>query len=337
MKNIKLSFGLIFLMFFNPLKAQEDFDDEQSIYAAASLRYFLQQQVDDEFEPKIFFESEDVEQLWDEANHSEYNSLLQEAKFYYDHNRYEDAKNHLDIAWEQLSVKHPKFDSNSSISKKIRVKIAPFLMPSNHPIKAVLDKIFSTAHVTNNVDTLKEAGFKILRVKDSSFIVVAKHPEAKGYIFKIYPQSENRTRLGKPSWKWLVNRCVGATNIKKLIKKKKIKHFTVPDKWLYPLPPGSQNPVILVATDMHLVGLQKCKVAWLSVGCEQLDELYIILSHGCGSNYLTHNVPYTKEGKFAFIDTEYPKRKINLAKVKLFINPELHSYWDKLVKKGNKK
>lgn len=124
-------------------------------------------------------------------------------------------------------------------------------------------------------------------------------------------------------------------------KKNKIKHFTVPDKWIYPLPPlpaqGVQHAIVLLVKDMNLVSREEIKEAWKThVTPRHLDELYIILSHGCGSNFLSSNVPYTKDGKFTFIDTEYPKRKISLNKVKLYIAPELHPYWDELVKHAKK-
>ena len=50
-----------------------------------------------------------------------------------------------------------------------------------------------------------------------------------------------------------------------------------------------------------------------------------------------NNVPYTQNEKFTFIDTEYPYRDIDLSKVKPYIDPALHAYWDQLVIKGGKR
>jgi len=228
------------------------------------------------------------------------------------------------------------------LNKNIKSKITPYLIPETHPKKVILDNIFSTTRVTSNLETLEQAGFQITHIKDSSFIIVAKHPSLKNYLFKLYLDSDSRTRLNKPSWQWLVDRCRGAQIIRTLIKKKKIKHFVVPKKWLYILPPipaqGTQHLLVLLAEDMRLVSKSETKEAWKTVVTpEHLDELYCILSHGCGSNFLSSNVPYTQDGKFTFIDTEYPHRKINLEKIKLYIDPQLHEYWDNLVKTGNKR
>lgn len=316
--------------------------ESRTLYAVSSLRCHLQHLNEtnkDQFFVK--FEDEDVRELWEEAVHSEYISLIEQAKYYYDRHHYTDALDHLDYTWDRL-LSYQNFDKNPFINKSMKNEIAPYLLPHNHPSTPILDIIFSQSRVTSNIDTIKQAGFKILHVKDSSHIVVARHPAVSNYLFKIYPDEEVRTRLNKPSWKWLVDRCAGVEIIRKLIKKKKIEHFVVPQKWLYPLPPipveGVQHPILLLATDMHLVSRKETKEAWKTkVTKQHLDELYIILSHGCGSNFLSSNVPYTQNGKFTFIDTEYPHRKINLSKVKLYIDPLLHSYWDDLVAKGGKK
>lgn len=218
-------------------------------------------------------------------------------------------------------------------------EITPYILPSNHPIKPVLDEIFGSSRVTANLETLKEAGFKIIYIKESSFVVIAKHPRVKRYIFKIYLDSETRTRLNKSSWEWLLNRCIGAERIEKLIKEEKIKKFIVAKKWLYCTSSSLnkiQHPVVLLATDMKLTSEKETAQAWKTkITTQHLDELYTILSHGYGSNFLCGNIPYTKSGKFAFIDTEYPYRIIDLTEVKRYISPELHAYWDQLILNGN--
>jgi hypothetical protein len=315
-------------------------DNEQALYAISSLRCHLQQ-LNNASDLDIPFSEEDVDQLWIDAENAEFSELLDEAKCYYDQSTYEQAAVHLDSLWNH-ALAYQNFDKNPYIDKSMKKLIAPYLIPEKHPSKPILDAIFSHSRVTSSLDTLKEAGFNILYVKDSSYVIVAKHPLLDKYLFKLYTDNEVRTRLNKPSWKWLVDRCEGAERIRKLIKKKKIKNFVVPDKLIYPLPPiaanGVQHPIVLMVTDMQLVSRDETKIAWRTVVTKKhLDELYIVLSHGFGSNFLSSNVPYSKTGKFAFVDTEYPYRKIGLTKVKLYIDPSLHAYWDELVKKGGKK
>lgn len=321
-------FLLLFSFYSLSLYAEEDL-----LYSISSLYEHIQELKNNKTSEQ--FEDEDIDQLWQDADCHEYRSLLEQAKYYYDHSHYEEAENHLAyLLGHQLA--YPNFDKNPFIQRDMKNEMAPYLLPKTHTMKPILDNIFSTSRVTSSIDTLKAAGFKILYVKEASYIIVASHPQVPGYLFKIYPDTEVRTRLNKPSWKWLLNRCKGAKIIKKIIKKNNIKNFTVPDKWLYPLPPfpaqGVQHPVILLVKDMKLVSGDATKAAWQTVVTKKhLDELYIILSQGSGSNFLSGNVPFTKDGTFTFIDTEYPHRNINLTKVKLYIAPELHPYWDQLI------
>lgn len=236
---------------------------------------------------------------------------------------------------------YPNFSDNPLFTPFMRGETAPFLIPLSHPIKPILDAIFSQSRAIADEKALGEAGFQILYSQESSFIRVARHPALPGYLFKIYLDNEIRIKGGKPGWYWLKERCEGAKKIRRLIKKKGLRHFVVPEKWIYPLPlfPSSSGPIfqpiVLVVTDMNLVTREETKWAWKNLATvEVLDELYTILSHGYGSFFLTGNIPYSRVGQFALIDTEYPKRVINLKKVKGYLSEEMGAYWEFLIKKG---
>lgn len=221
--------------------------------------------------------------------------------------------------------------------------IAFFLLPEHHPSKAALDTIFSTyPNAIENIAAFQQAGFITLFQQPSSYIFVASHPFLSNYLLKGFLDTEKREKENKPGWKWLVDRCVGAYNVRRLIARHKLKHFVVPDKWLYDLSPFSSVPLaepklLLLVTDMKLAGHYETVEAWKNATKEQLDELYCILSHGYASAYLIANMPYTKEGKFACIDTEHPKRKVNCKRVKTFLSAKMGKYWDHLMKTGGKK
>ncbi len=214
---------------------------------------------------------------------------------------------------------------------------APYLIPEDHPIKAALDYLFSQTRATENQTTLLEAGFEIVAVTQISLVIVARHPAFPGYIFKMYLDSETRVVREAPNWTHLFTRCKGAQRIKKVIREKKLHYFTVPDKWLYLLPKyplsREQNPqpLILVETDMEIDDEETTRKKWLNVKSKHLDELYEILKLGYASTSLVKNVPSTKNGKFAFIDTEYTKRNLPLEKVKNFLSAEMRKYWDSLI------
>jgi hypothetical protein len=233
---------------------------------------------------------------------------------------------------------YPNFQNNPHLDQKMRTLMAPYLLPLDHPIKATLDSIFSQSRVTQDKQTLIDAGFSVIASMPGSFVVVARHPAVPGYVFKLYLDSETRCKQGIPNWEWLTRRCIGAEKIRKLIHKKKLRYFTIPDKWLYPLPlnfssQGSQaQPVVVVETDMELESEQATELAWKThITPKHLDELYAILRNGYGTIRLAPNIPYTKNGTFAFTDTEYPERRFKLKRAKLYLSEEMQLYWDQLI------
>ncbi len=246
------------------------------------------------------------------------------------------AKGPISEYWIHFQTRsYPNFQNNPYLDQRLKTLMAPYLLPLDHPIKSKLDAIFSQSRVTENNETLTEAGFTIIASMPGSFVIVARHPAVPGYVFKLYLDSELRNKDNIPNCEWLARRCIGAEIIRKLIHKKKIRHFTVPDKWLYvlsryPLSKGpNPQPVIVVETDMELESEQVTELAWKTyVKPEHLDELYSIIKHGYGTIRVVSNIPYTKNGKFAFTDTEYPIRKLKLRKVKRYLSEEMQEYWN---------
>jgi signal recognition particle subunit SEC65 len=338
-KNIFLTASLSIIIF------TYAYSNDDAFHAVSSLCSIIE---DFKNNPDSTPDDQEMAELWDAAADIENPDLVEQAKYFYEKSftTPRSRNEQLMQAAEQLehlrehSLAYPNFDRNPLIDDSMKKLMAPYLIPLNHPAKVILDRIFSRIRVTESLDSMIVAGFEILFIQQSSYIIVAKHPALPGYLFKIYLDSEVRRSAGRTGWQCLTDRCIGVERIKKLIKKKKIKYFVTPEKWLYPLPvlPTAgpiHQPVVLLVTNMNLVSDEKTQAAWKTVPTQALlKELYYILSNGSGSWFLTGNVPYTKSGKFTFIDTEYPKREIRMHKVKDFIDPSMHAYWDKLVKKG---
>jgi hypothetical protein len=236
---------------------------------------------------------------------------------------------------------YPNFTDNWHISKRMQRLMAPYLLPQTHLIKPILDSIFAENRAIQTTKTLRRAGFSILFAQKKSFIIVAQHPKVHGYLFKIYLDSKRIYKDEMVGWELLTTRCIVAKKIKQLIRDKRLKNFIVADKWLYPLPPQKNQhshckPVILVVKDMNIFNRSQSRHAWKTKAEKKhLRELYEILGRGYGSAYLPGNIPYTKTGKFAFIDTEYNKRKIPLGHARRFLNPTMQFYWDNLIGKSH--
>jgi hypothetical protein len=207
--------------------------------------------------------------------------------------------------------------------------IDSYLLAQEHPLYPVLDRLLASSEALISVKHLKKAGFSIIEQRPST-LVLAKHPALPGYLIKVYLHSSIRTEEVK--WRNLVNRCKGAENIRRLIFKENIRYFTVPDKWLYIT---KQQDLVLIATYMPILSKEESKYVWKNlVTKEQLEELYLIISHGYGSTLLPHNIPYMKSGSFACIDTEIPQRVPRYSHAKAHLSDKMGKYWDKLVAKG---
>lgn len=240
---------------------------------------------------------------------------------------------------QTIAYPYPNFDDNPLFTTEMKERMRPYLMPLFHPYKPLLDSLFIHSRVIQNETSLIASGFEILMTTPFTYVTLARHPLVPGYLFKIYLDAEERKKEDRPGWEWLLRRCQGAENIRKVIIEEKIKHFLVPDKWLYPLPylpitsEMKQEPVVLIVTDMRLASKKETKAAWKAATQKELRELYSILSKGYGSSYLPANVPYTQFKKFAFVDTEHPQRVINLHNVIPYISEEMHPYWHSLLNK----
>jgi hypothetical protein len=252
-------------------------------------------------------------------------------------------ENSLKNCVEKKYRKYPHFTRNPCLSKHMKKLMAPHLLPKSHPTKKVLDKIFSRSRVITNKKTLRKAGFKILFSQHKSFVQVVSHPRLKGYLLKLYLDSDRRVRKGPAAWKRLTVRCIVAKKIKRIIAKRKVHTFVVADKWLYPLPaPKHRNPhkhpVVLIVKDMKIYNRRESGRAWRKkASWSTIKGLYKIFSRGYGSAFLSGNVPYTKKHKFAFIDTEFDKRKIPMRHAYRRLSPRMWKYWKSLVHRRGKR
>ena len=229
---------------------------------------------------------------------------------------------------------YPNLDNNPFITIDMQKMIAPHLLPVDHTAMPTLHEIFSQPHALQDEESLKALGFSLLSIRKKSAVVVARHSQLPGFIFKIYRDCDPRGRHNELGWESLVRRSVNAKKVKDLIKNQGLIYFKVPDKWLYVLPftsdtPGTlHQPIILLATDMEIVTPEETRAAWKSrISPQHLSELYIVLKSGYGSTFLTGNIPFTKSGAFALLDLEKPKRKFNMKEVEPYLSKNMRHYW----------
>lgn len=342
----------------------EEGNDEKALYAISSLRYFLEEMENPSPDDQgaISFEESDIEALWDKAKKCSLHSQVVEA-----HELYikgisgyglDKSKSSLAKIWKKVKKKADKKVKKKKRSRKnvkkradvdyfekfitneTPVNYSPYLLPNKHAAKASLDSIFKNLSVQESFANLKKAGFQVISERPSSMKVLY-HPTFPKYLIKVYPHDERDNRSLRDTL-WAYRRCAGADNIRELLKWKKMKHFSVPRKWIYFVPnkdaleaSGCKNSAVLVVDYMDTVSIEDAKGAWRTkINREVLKELYEILSRGYSSCLLYRNIPYTKSKKFTCIDTENIQRILPYNNVKKHISPTLHRYWDRLVRTG---
>ena len=239
------------------------------------------------------------------------------------------------------------FETNPYITAEEKELIRPFLLPIDHPMRPNMDAIFLPARAVVDKNAFLNAGFDILFLQPRSFIAVGRHPLLPDYLIKANFDTTLELKDDVPAWQWFVQRCVGVGQVEKIIQKYKIKHCVTPKKYIYPLPPEPSPPdsvnysrktIVLLVDDMHLVDEETNLRYWKTIITEShLNELYMIMSRANGRSYRADNIPFNKDKKIAFIDTEYPTAQPNYKQIRRYLSKTMRHYWDELVAAGGPK
>lgn len=223
-------------------------------------------------------------------------------------------------------------------SKEIQESVAPYLMPHDHPIKPFLDRLFSSSRVIFNLKTLEEAGFDRAKQRKFSRLIVTRHSAFRGYIFKLYLDTQ-RYHKKEPEHHYWILRAKGARQITELINEKGLQAmFKVPRKWIYALPeiprPSEDyypKYYILVEEDMDILTDEENRNLWGSeyVSAMLLDNLhYILRALGLQECAMPGNVPFSRDGRVSFVDTQtWGYKEVYYEKLTPFLSESNQAYW----------
>ena len=237
------------------------------------------------------------------------------------------------------------FAGNKGPSPEVREKIGPFLLPDDHPARAKLDGIFSTSRALLSVKSMKKAGFIDPVPQKFTRLIVTRHPDLPGFVIKAYLDAQ-RYYKDKPEHHYWLLRIQGAEAIRKMVASNGWEHqFKVPQKYIYELPQEPAPPpeyrrkhFILIEEDMELLSAKENKAMWSSsaVTPDLLDHLFQLVNglglHDCVS---THNIPFSIDGRIAFIDTQtYDEWPIDFGRLTSSLSPDMKTYWKQRLKEG---
>ena len=221
-------------------------------------------------------------------------------------------------------------------SDEVWAHVHPYLMTEDHPIKAKMDAIFSKARVTLNAETMNAAGFTNSKAGKWSNTVVTRHPKIPGYILKLYRDDQ----AGFIDWHMCYRRCLGAQCIQETIDLMGYqKMFVVPKKWIYCIPNSSPEGkcFILVAEDLKILKRKENYAKWRSpaMSFERLEAIFLMVkSLGLSDSTVPFNIPFCKDGRNAFIDTEWHHAPyINYERLLIFLSPRGVAFWKTLIEK----
>ncbi|MGZ3733228.1 MAG: hypothetical protein ACXU9U_05775, partial [Parachlamydiaceae bacterium] len=232
---------------------------------------------------------------------------------------------------------------SSDITPEIWKEVFPYLIVEEHPAKYFLDQLFAESRFIESVESLEKAGFEIIFRQLNQGIYVVKHRKLPNYLLKLYLDSSPRTE-----WPLWVLRAKGARTIQKLIDKYFYSHcMKVPEKWIYPISkekrPLSDDKTypkdfLLVVTDMRLASPQSNLIRYKeSMTYARLRALYTMITEGGLSDSHTDNIPFSKDGKMAFIDTEYVNTwPVHLDWLTKYFSQVNTQYWNALIAQGKK-
>lgn len=220
--------------------------------------------------------------------------------------------------------------------------LAPYVIPQDHPIRTNLDELFTSSRVTFNLDTLKNAGFLKAVPRKSTKLIVTKNERFPGYVFKLFLDIQRHFNIPEHSiW---VDRINTANRLQVEISARGLESkFKVPKKWIYILPGRpkveagySAKHYILIAEDMDIVSDEENEALWKSdfVTHDLLDNLYILVRDlGLRSCTKPENLPFSRDGTIAFIDTQFMNRSVDFQELTSFLSKENQLYWKSIIPK----
>lgn len=236
--------------------------------------------------------------------------------------------------------------NKSSSDQEIQKEVAPYLLPKDHFTSNALDHIFSKKGVLASIESMKAAGFEILLYRQGRGLIVASHPLLKNFLIKTYLDTATHVE-----WTRWVRRAKGRELMQQFLDENPVynQYFKVPLKWIYQIPAKRRGAAtgisvpreyILLVENMYLVDKKTNEEMYKkNITYKALDGLYLIIDQTGFSDGHIANLPFSSDGRIAFIDTEYTNTwPVHFDWMTKWFSPRKKRYWEALIEnKGPKK
>ena len=154
----------------------------------------------------------------------------------------------------------------------------------------------------------RKAGFRLVDRSSPDKIMVGAHEAAPGYFFKKY---RNARRLDEQLENYQT-RIAGARALHTHIAARGLSRVTVPRKWLHELPAAFAQrrkekllpSHVLIVDRLQIMDKHATEREYGDIDEQTLRELCVAVARFPGLDSTPKNVPFTEDGRIAFIDTE---------------------------------
>ena len=178
------------------------------------------------------------------------------------------------------------------------------------PSEINLDKIFHKESLFDSIDKLDQDGFQIVRGSSDDRVTVVGHPSVPGYLFKKFLR--NVSHSYEKQLASYERRVRGARALKAHLEAFGVHSIVVPRKWLCQLPSrfssGGNPEYVVVVEKCNFLGHDESKRRYREINKDALKELCTIFFTFKRVDFSSRNMPFTPDGKIAFIDTGYLTR-----------------------------
>jgi hypothetical protein len=165
-------------------------------------------------------------------------------------------------------------------------------------------ELFRDPQLFSSPSRWREAGFDVAGKGIWSGIMVASHPTVPDYLFKKYGDTVSlQAQLENCQC-----RVEGANKLRQFILDQRLTRVVVPRKFLYELPSMFSSDGIaahvLIVERMPILSRSASKRMFRAIPYDVLRELCLVMTAFRGLESGARNVPFTRVGQVAFVDTE---------------------------------
>lgn len=202
----------------------------------------------------------------------------------------------------------------------LNADITNYILPEDHFLQKALATVFCDPQIVASRQSLQMAGFDLFE-HDHRGIAIARHPELPGHLVKVFINDVPH-ELQVQNY---IARIEGSRALQEFIDEQGLEHIVTPKKWLYPLKENDLGIMcVLLVQELDICTTSETRRLYSTIDQDVLHELCMVVQEFRGLDSVTKNMPFTKDGKIAFVDTEKWKsqRSTFLGHVKPLLDEE---------------